>query len=368
MKLYEDLHMKTFKITLLAALISAPLAAETIDKTWQVGVFGDYIKSSTAKETKLDWDQTEAGRGLGIDLEKIIDEQWNARFELAKTRYDINNGNDTDYGTRFGLDAIYKVEDSGLYLFTGVKRFNNAKSYNAVNVGAGYNYQLNDRYSFYSEAVVYRDVNNGYTDQGIKFGLKYAFGDVKKTTVVRKPVEQEVVTPLEKAVMPATAAQTVTIVDTDKDGISDKNDHCNNTATNVKVDSKGCALFSEEAVEISLNVVFENNSSQFKAAAMDDIQRLADFMKEYKNTSVVIEGHSSAVGSAKYNLTLSQKRAEALKSVLINELNIEKSRLSAKGFGETQLISKGNTKADHEMNRRVVAKIKTTVKNVINKD
>jgi OOP family OmpA-OmpF porin len=357
--------MKTFKITLLAALISAPLAAETIDKTWQVGVFGDYIKSSTAKETKLDWDQTEAGRGLGIDLEKIIDEQWNARFELAKTRYDINNGNDTDYGTRFGLDAIYKVEDSGLYLFTGVKRFNNAKSYNAVNVGAGYNYQVNDRYSFYSEAVVYRDVNNGYTDQGIKFGLKYAFGDVKKTAVSKAPEQEAMTTPVEKEVM---AVAAVTMVDTDNDGISDKNDQCNDTAANVKVDSTGCALFSEKAVEVELNVPFENNSAQLKMAGMNDIKRLAEFMNEYENTSVVIEGHSSAVGNAKYNLTLSQKRADAVKQVLINKYTIDASRLSAKGFGETQLISKGNTKADNEINRRVVAKIEATVKNVINKD
>ena len=103
------------------------------------------------------------------------------RFELAKTRYDINNGNDTDYGIRDGLVGIYKVDDSGLYVFTGVKRFNNVNSYNAVNVGAGYNYQINDRYFFYSEVVIYGDVNNGYTDKGIKFGLKDAFGDVKKT-------------------------------------------------------------------------------------------------------------------------------------------------------------------------------------------
>lgn len=355
MKHYKDLSMKTFKITLLAALISAPLAAETIDKTWQMGVFGEYIKSSTAKETQIEWDKTEAGRGLGIDLEKVIDEQWNARFELAKTRYDINNGNDTDYGTRFGLDAIYKVEDSGLYVFTGVKRFNNAKSYNAVNVGAGYNYQVNDRYSFYSEAVVYRDINNGYTDQGIKFGLKYAFGEVKKSAVVSKPVEQKK--------MPAK----VMMVDTDNDGINDVNDSCPNTAENVKVDSRGCAIFSNKAVEIDLNVQFENNSSQLKMTAMNDVQRLADFMNEYKTTTTVIEGHSSAVGNAKYNLTISQQRADAVKTLLINKYNIEESRLTAKYFGETQLISQGNTKADHDENRRVVAKIKATVKSLMNK-
>lgn len=343
--------MKTFKITLLAALISAPLAAETIDKTWEVGVFGDYIKSSTYKENQAVWQQIEAGRGLGFDIEKVINERWNARFEFAQTRYDIQNGNETDYGTRFGLDAIYKVEDSNWYLFTGVKHFENEEVYNAVNVGAGYSYQMNDRFSLYSEAVIYRDLVNGYTDQGFKFGLKYAFGDVKKSATSSKPVEQKVM-----------------IIDTDRDGINDNEDNCKNTPENVQVDSQGCALYSDKAVAVNLNVPFENNSAQLKAAAMDDIQRLANFMQLYKNTSAVIEGHSSAVGSEKYNLVLSQERADAIKKVLVNKYNIDTNRLTAKGFGEAQLISSGNTKADHEANRRVVAKIETTVKKVITKD
>jgi OOP family OmpA-OmpF porin len=352
--------MKTFNITLLAALISSPLAAEGIDKTWEVGVFGDYIKSATGKENKIDWKQIEAGKGLGIDLQKIINEQWNARIELARTRYDINNGNDTDYGTRFGLDAIYKVEDTGIYAFAGVKRFNNVKSYNAVNIGLGYNVDINDRFSLYSEAVVYRDVDYGFTDQGFKIGVKYAFGDVKKSPVVKKAVYQEV------AAIPVVAA--VIIADTDNDGINDKQDNCKNTPANVKVDSSGCPLFLDTAVDVDLNVAFENNSSQIKAETMNDIQRLADFMKEYKNTSVVIEGHSSAAGSAKYNLALSQKRADAVKSLLIIKFDIEESRLSAKGFGETQLISKDNTSAAHKSNRRVIAKIETTVKKVMIKN
>jgi OOP family OmpA-OmpF porin len=342
--------MKTFKITLLAALISSPLAAETIDKTWEVGVFGDYVKSSTNKENKADWQYIEAGRGLGIDLKKIISDQWTARLELARDRYDTNNGNTSDYGTRFGIDALYNIEDTGLYLFTGIKRFNNVQSYNALNVGAGYSVELNERFSLYSEAVVYRDVDNGYTDQGVKLGLSYAFGDVKKSPVARKEVKQ-----------------TVVITDSDNDGINDENDRCNSTPFNVKVDSRGCALYSEKDVAINLNVEFENNSSQLKPAMLKDVRRLADFMNEYKNTNVIIEGHSSAVGSEKYNLTLSQKRANAIKNILINEFSINSSRLSAKGFGETQLISKGNARADHDANRRVVAKIETTVKQVVKK-
>lgn len=353
MKSNKDLSMKTFQITLLAALISSPLAAETIDKTWEIGAFGDYIKSSTAKEDKASWEQIEAGKSIGIDLQKIINDQWNARLELAKTRYDVQDGNDKDYGTRFGLDAIYKVDDSNLYLFAGVKRFNNVRSYNAANVGAGYNFPINERFSLYSEAVIYRDLDYGYTDQGFKLGLQYAFGDVKKSPVVNKVVE-----PVVKKVM---------MTDSDNDGINDEQDRCDNTLANVKVDSKGCTLYSEKEVSINLSIAFENNSSQFTSDMLNEIGRLANFMNKYKNTSVVIEGHSSAAGDAAYNLMLSTKRANTIKSVLINKYNIDESRLSANGFGETQLISKGNTRADHNLNRRVIAQITTTVKKAMSK-
>ena len=343
--------MKAFKISLLAALITSPLAAQDIDKTWEIGVFGEYIKSSTNKEYNLDWKQIESGRGIGIDLQKIINQQWDVRFELATDRYNINNGNGTEYGSRFGIDAIYKIEDSGLYVFAGAKRFNNTNSYNALNAGAGYNLAINDRVSIYSEAAVYRDIDNGFTDQGLKVGFKYAFGDVKKAPVVKK-----------------VAATSPMRIDSDKDGIRDEQDNCPNTHTNVKVDSKGCALYSEKSVAITMNVTFENNSAKVKPAEVNDIHRLADFMKEYTNTSVVIEGHSSAIGAEAYNLNLSQQRADKVKEILVNEFSVDASRLKTKGLGETQLIATGNEHEDHELNRRVIAKIETIVKEEIIKE
>lgn len=356
--------MKTFKITLLAALISSPLAAETFDETWEAGIFVDYIKTSTNKENLLEWENIDAGKGYGLDLHKIINEKWNVRFELATTYYDIPQAHDIDFGTRFGIDAVYKVEDSGLYLFTGVKRFDNAQDYNAVNVGAGYNYQINDRYTVYSEAAVYRDINNGFTDQGIKIGLKYAFGDVKKSTTAKKAAKQEMKSePALKSALLAAGN-----IDSDNDGVIDSNDRCANTPANIKVDSEGCAVYSEKQVAVNLNILFENNSAQVKPTLVNDIQRLADFMNDYQNTKVAIEGHSSSVGSEKYNLNLSQKRADAVKNILVDQFTVDASRLSTIGYGESRLISKGNTPADHEINRRVVAKIETTVKAAVNKD
>ena len=357
MKLNKDLSLKTFKMTLLAALISSPLAAETIDKTWELGVFGDCVKSSTVKEQQAYWQKIEAGKGLGLDLQKVINERWNARLELAKTRYDINNGGDTDYGTRFGVDAIYKVEDTALYFFTGVKRFNNVRSYNAANIGAGFSFEVSDRVSLFSEGVVYRDLDYGFTDQGIKVGFKYAFGEERKATIVNKA----------KPVKPAPVVRKEKVLDSDNDGVNDSIDRCDNTPATVKVDSTGCTLYSEKAVAIDLNVAFENNSSQIKSTIVNDIQRLADFMKAYNHTNVVIEGHSSVVGQESYNLMLSQKRADAVKAVLVNTFKVDESRISAKGFGESQLLSKGNTNEDHRLNRRVVAKIETSVKKVVTK-
>ncbi|MFT6691095.1 MAG: OOP family OmpA-OmpF porin [Colwellia sp.] len=347
--------MKAFKISLLAALISSPLAAETIDKTWELGVFGDYIKSSTNKEARMDWYQIEAGKSIGIDLQKIINDHWNVRIEIAGTRYDINNGTDKDYGIRAGVDAIYKLEDSDLYMFAGVKRFSNAKSYNAVNIGAGYNFEVNDRLSFYSEAAIYKDVDYGYIDQGLKLGLKYAFGDVKQAAVSIKPTV-------------AVTAVVAKVLDSDNDGVSDNIDRCADTPVTVKVDSMGCTLYSEHAVEIKLNIAFANNSSIVEPALVDDIQRLADFMKEYTITSVEIEGHTSITGTADYNLMMSKKRAESVKSILVNKFNIDASRLTTKGYGQTQLLSADNTIAAHKLNRRVVAKVATSVKEVVTKD
>lgn len=342
--------MKIFNITLLATLIGAPSVSQATEHGWEVGIFADYIKSATSKETNqhADWQQIEAGRGLGIDLHKIINDSWNMRIEFAGTHYDINDGNDTDNGLRYGVDAVYKLNDTDLYFFAGVRRFNNTKNYNALDAGAGYNFDVSERVSFYTEAAAYRDVNNGETDLGFKLGFKYAFGGSSKvkSTVVAVPIVAAVLE--KKEAVP---------LDSDNDGIVDTQDICANTPDGHRVDSQGCTLFTDKNATINLNVEFANASAIIDANYLSNIERLATFMQKHPETNALIEGHSSAVGNAKFNLILSQERAEAVKNMLVNTYGIEAKRLSAKGFGETQLLSIENTNAAHEHNRRVVAKI-----------
>ena len=69
-----------------------------------------------------------------------------------------------------------------------------------------------------------------------------------------------------------------------------------------------------------------------------------------------IEGHTDNVGGEKMNLTLSQKRADAVKGYLIKK-GIELKRLESRGFGPTKPIASNKTEKGRAQNRRVVIKV-----------
>ena len=81
-------------------------------------------------------------------------------------------------------------------------------------------------------------------------------------------------------------------------------------------------------------------------------------MKENEGTSVVLEGHASAVGDADYNMKLSEKRAKDVAEELVKD-GISSDRISTVGYGEERLKNKAYTLEAHAENRRVEAQIST---------
>lgn len=151
-------------------------------------------------------------------------------------------------------------------------------------------------------------------------------------------------------------------LDKDGDGVLDNEDKCLDTPMTDKVDADGCSVLLEREVSIALDVLFANNSSQIENSDAANIVAFADFMKRYGNTNAVVEGHSSTVGNAEYNQHLSQKRADSVKNMLATKYSIQASRLTAVGYGETQLKDAANTAAAHKANRRIEVKLTATVK------
>ena len=150
--------------------------------------------------------------------------------------------------------------------------------------------------------------------------------------------------------------------DADGDGIPDSRDKCPGTAAGAKVDADGCYIIIEKPVTIRLEVLFDFDKSVVKPEYYPEIKKVADFMKQYPMTDTVIEGHTDSVGTAAYNLSLSQRRAEAVRQVLIDQFKVDASRLTSVGYGEERPIADNRTAEGRQLNRRVVAVVSATKK------
>ncbi len=144
-------------------------------------------------------------------------------------------------------------------------------------------------------------------------------------------------------------------LDSDKDGVPDYIDKCPDTPAGTLVDKTGCSRIARK-VSIDLKIQFNSGKAFIKPEYFGEIQKVADFMKTYPNTTAEIEGHTDSVGSAKRNQDLSQRRAESVRNALI-DLGIEPSRLTAVGYGFSRPLASNATPAGRERNRRVVATI-----------
>jgi len=117
-----------------------------------------------------------------------------------------------------------------------------------------------------------------------------------------------------------------------------------------------------ERLCMSLVMDFDSGKADVKPQYRDEIAKVADYMKQYPTTSAVIEGHTDNSGSPEANLRLSQQRADNVVKYLVDNFGIDRSRLSAKGYGSSRRISYNNTPEGRAQNRRINAVIDCVVR------
>jgi len=100
------------------------------------------------------------------------------------------------------------------------------------------------------------------------------------------------------------------------------------------------------------DILFATNRATLTAGAEKNIDQLSQFMNKYPTRKIVIEGHTDSRGSSEYNLTLSKRRADAVKKALV-EKGVDESRIATKGYGETSPVASNKTAAGRQQNRRV---------------
>ncbi len=116
-----------------------------------------------------------------------------------------------------------------------------------------------------------------------------------------------------------------------------------------------------ERLCMSLVLDFDPGKAEVKPQYRNEIAKVADYMKRYNTTTAVIEGHTDNTGSPDQNMKLSQQRAQNVVNYLVDNFGIERSRLSAKGYGATRRISYNNTAEGRQKNRRINAVIDCVV-------
>jgi OOP family OmpA-OmpF porin len=85
------------------------------------------------------------------------------------------------------------------------------------------------------------------------------------------------------------------------------------------------------------------------AAVLDEA---ANILKEHSNVSVDVNGYCDAIGSVRYNLRLSERRADAVVRYLADH-GVAESRLSPHGYGKTNFVATNKTAEGRAQNRRV---------------
>jgi outer membrane protein OmpA-like peptidoglycan-associated protein len=105
------------------------------------------------------------------------------------------------------------------------------------------------------------------------------------------------------------------------------------------------------------DVLFDSGSSVLHAGAYSRLETLADTLKRYPASDVVVKGHTDSQGGDQYNLRLSQDRADHVRAVLIAD-GVGPSRVSAIGVGEAFPVASNDTAAGRQQNRRVEVEIR----------
>lgn len=355
---------------MLALAVPGVQAAEDVGRVY-VKALGTYIDADSDRLV----DNEVVGGTLGFGYS--LSDHWNIEFDLQKLNLDGDpSGNPDQDQTAVNLNLMNIYNRSGLfapYLLAGAGIVNTdiddgSQSNDDLQLqgGAGVLTRLwGDRVSLRTE-VLYRwqDASSSLSDVLVNAGFSVALGS---KAVVAAPVAAVVAAPVvvvpkdsdgdgvvdSADKCPGTVAGAVVDaqgceIDSDGDGVVDRLDECPGTPAGAKVDARGC----EESL-ILRGVVFDNDSSKLTGQSEMILDSVADILsKRTQFKQIEVRGHTDSVGTDKYNMSLSQRRADAVKAYLVGK-GLSAGLFTTKGFGESQHIAPNDTAEGRAQNRRV---------------
>jgi outer membrane protein OmpA-like peptidoglycan-associated protein len=113
------------------------------------------------------------------------------------------------------------------------------------------------------------------------------------------------------------------------------------------------SVLSSAGKYVTHGINFDTNSDRLKLDSAPVIKQIASALIKNPNLKLEIGGYTDSTGDAAKNLDLSQRRAEAVRQVLISQFGVDAARLTSKGFGPDKPIGSNDTPEGRAQNRRV---------------
>ncbi|MBT8108445.1 MAG: OmpA family protein, partial [Gammaproteobacteria bacterium] len=142
-------------------------------------------------------------------------------------------------------------------------------------------------------------------------------------------------------------------LDDDGDGVVNRLDECPGTPEGTPVDKRGCEIKGDYVLE---GVNFESNSDRLRPGATGILDGVVETLLKYPEIAFEVQGHTDSDGSAEYNESLSSRRAQTVHDYLASK-GVEVSRMTVRGYGESQPIADNSTTEGKAQNRRVVLSV-----------
>ncbi|MCC5879444.1 MAG: OmpA family protein [Idiomarina sp.] len=265
--------------------------------------------------------------GFGLQYGIAWNHHWQLRSYYDRIRMNVSEGQPNVWGHSYGVDALYRF-DSGVYTGVGLNSTRtNQQRDPMLRASLGYQVELLDR--FFTSLEYNLQSESQFTDHLVSWSLNYRFGrDMDTQTLPREFRQRRQQRSTQSAPTTRRASATPSRPVSTADSLA-------------------------ELRQPPADLPFAFNSAQLDQVWYGAVGRIADILMEKPSLSLVLIGHSDLTGETDYNLYLSQRRANYVASLLVEDFAVPAERIKTTGVGMQDPLIEQVGRSANAKNRRV---------------